>query len=529
MEMDRSGYSCLRSFLIDAASRRPDHPALIGPDGASSFGDLHAAARRLAARLLAAGAGRGDRVFVVMANSVEFAAAFWGVQTAGATVVPIHPETKADKLRWLIGDATPRLILADAALEDVVRAAAGAGPEAPALVWNHAGRNAAPPDGHSLQDWLGGPAQPGDALPPLGPDDLAAIIYTSGSTGNPKGVMLSQRNMTTAARSVASYLGYGEADRVYCAIPFTFDYGLHQITMTALAGCSLIVETHFAQPVVNLHRLVTTRATVFPIVPTMAALIAPFAGRFDFPDMRTVTNTAAALTEGLIDQVRAMFPRARLFSMYGLTECHRCTYLDPAELDRRKTSVGKAIPMTELWVVDRDGTARRSDAEGELVIRGATVMQGYWNNPEATARRLRPGPEPGEMVLHTGDICRLDAEGFLYFVSRSDDILKVKGEKVAPAEIEAVLGRHPDVALAAVIGEPDPLLGRRIVAFVEPRAGHAPTTKSLRAWCAAHLESHMRPARYQILDRMPRSQNGKIDRRRLAAPADATREMELHQ
>ena len=185
--------------------------------------------------------------------------------------------------------------------------------------------------------------------------DLACIIYTSGSTGTPKGVMLSHLNMVAASSSVCSYLGMGSDDRVFCAIPFSFDYGLHQITMTALVGATLIVEPGFAQPLFSLHRLVQRGATVFPIVPSMVSLIEPLARRFNFSSVRTVTSTAAPLHPSAIDRLQEMFPRACIFSMYGLTECHRCTYLDPSELAHRKTSVGKAIPNTELWVVDGEG------------------------------------------------------------------------------------------------------------------------------------------------------------------------------
>lgn len=360
---------------------------------------------------------------------------------------------------------------------------------------------------------IGAPvAAPADRVADATPEDLALIVYTSGSTGRPKGVTLTQRNATTAACSVAHYLGYAEDERIYCAIPFTFDYGLHQLTMAALVGATVIVEASFSKPLLNLLHLVREKTTAFPIVPTMAALIEPLAHRFDLSGVRIVTNTAAALPARSIDAVRAAFPGARLFSMYGLTECHRCTYLDPAELDRRKTSVGKAIPMTELWVIDDAGIARSSDATGELVIRGDTVMQGYWNNPEATARRLAPGPTPGEKVLRTGDVCRLDAEGFVWFLGRKDDMLKVRGEKVAPLEIERVLLAREDVALAAVIGLPDPVLGDRVAAFVEPAAGASPSLAELRAWCAGRLESHSCPREFHVVAALPRTGNGKIDK-----------------
>jgi acyl-CoA synthetase (AMP-forming)/AMP-acid ligase II len=388
------------------------------------------------------------------------------------------------------------------------------------------------PDGQALGlastpvlcvDGFGTPAFPSlyhSADPPLDWDvssfaidqDLACIIYTSGSTGTPKGVMLSHLNLVAASSSVCDYLALASYDRVFCAIPFTFDYGLHQITMCTLVGATLIVERSFTQPLFSLHRLAQYRSTVFPIVPSMVGLIEPLAARFDFSELGTVTSTAAALHPHAIHRLQQMFPNARIFSMYGLTECHRCTYLDPNELPHRQSSVGKAIPNTELWVVDEHGTRHDRGATGELVIRGSTVMKGYWNNPAETNAKLRPGPCPGETVLYTGDICALDQDGFVYFVCRKDDVLKVNGHKVPPREVEHALLLHPDVTQAAVIGMPHSTLGDELVAFVSLMERSTLDIPTLRAWCALHLEPFMVPRRLAVLPSLPTSPNGKIDR-----------------
>jgi acyl-CoA synthetase (AMP-forming)/AMP-acid ligase II len=323
--------------------------------------------------------------------------------------------------------------------------------------------------------------------------------------------MLTHLNMVAASSSVAEYLALASDDRIFCAIPFSFDYGLHQITMATLVGATLIVESSFAQPLFSLYRLVKRGATLFPIVPTMVSLMEPLAQRFDLGKIRTITSTAAALHPSAIDRLQRMFKGARLFSMYGLTECHRCTYLDPEELPGRKSSVGKAIPNTELWVIDMDGKRHDRGATGELVIRGSTVMMGYWNNPEDTKKKLRPGPLPGERVLYTGDICAIDNDGFVYFVCRKDDVLKVKGQKVAPKEVEQVLAKHPDVMDVAVIGIPHGL-GDEILAFVCLRESSTTSIPALRAWCAEQLEPFMVPSRLAVLDTLPKSSNGKTDK-----------------
>jgi acyl-CoA synthetase (AMP-forming)/AMP-acid ligase II len=205
-----------------------------------------------------------------------------------------------------------------------------------------------------------------------------------------------------------------------------------------------------------------------------------------------------------------MFPAARFFSMYGLTECKRCTYLPPEDLDRKPDSVGIAIPNTELWLVDDDGQRLGANQVGELVVRGATVMQGYWGDPGATARTLRPGPLPGERVLYTGDLCRFDDESYLYVVGRKDQVFKSRGEKVAPAAIEAVLLAVPGVREAAVVGVPDDLLGNAIKAFVVLEDGSNLDENDLRRVCRKRLESVLVPTVIQFVDSLPTTDNGKI-------------------
>jgi acyl-CoA synthetase (AMP-forming)/AMP-acid ligase II len=228
-----------------------------------------------------------------------------------------------------------------------------------------------------------------------------------------------------------------------------------------------------------------------------------------------VTNTAAALPVKHIALLRRLFPAARIYSMYGLTECKRCTYLPPADLDRKPESVGIAIPNTELWLVDERGARVGPGVVGELVVRGGTVMKGYWEKPEATARKLRPGPVPGETVLHTGDYCRLDEEGYLYFVGRMDDIIKCRGEKVAPKEVENVLFNLAGVREAAVIGVPDEILGQAVKAFIVLESGATWTPKEIQRECQARLASFMVPKYVEIAAELPRTATGKIQKKGL--------------
>ncbi len=353
-----------------------------------------------------------------------------------------------------------------------------------------------------------------DDLPVPAGADLAALIYTSGSSGEPKAVMVTHDNVDAAAQSISSYLELTHRDVLLCALPLSFDYGLYQMIMSVRAGARLVLERSFELPGQILNTIVRERVTVFPGVPTMFAMLAklPSIQRWDLTGVRTITSTASALGGEQLAWLGSAFPSARIFSMYGLTECKRCTYLPPADLERKPGSVGIAIPGNEIWLVDAEDRVVEPGAVGELVVRGPTVMAGYWRRPEETARRLRPGRDRMERVLYTGDLCRLDEDGYLYFVSRMDDVLKSRGEKVAPAEVEAALRSLPGVLEAAVIGRPDELLGDAIHAYVVVSDPTRMTPTGLRAACRGLLEPFMIPQTIEIVDSMPRTTNGKIEK-----------------
>jgi len=256
------------------------------------------------------------------------------------------------------------------------------------------------------------------------------------------------------------------------------------------------------------------KVTSFAGVPTMYALILglPNLASFDLSALRILTNAADALPVPVLENLRKTFPQARLFSMYGLTECQRVSYLPPEELDRRSASVGRGMPNQEVWLADEQGRRLPLGETGELVVRGKHVMRGYWNKPKQTAERLRPGPDPGEMVLHTGDIFRTDADGFLYFVARKDDLIKSRGEKVSPREIESAIHALPDVVHVGVVGVPDPLLGHAIKAFVVLRPDAKLTERDVVRHCRERLESYMVPHQIAFVDALPTTLTGKVRR-----------------
>ena len=329
--------------------------------------------------------------------------------------------------------------------------------------------------------------------------------------------MMSHRNMVAATASIASYLGITRDEVILCVLPLAFDYGLYQMILAFSIGARVVLERSFAFPAEVMRTVADERVTGFPGVPTLFATLLGMdsLASYDLSAIRYFTSTAAALPAKHIEQLRRRFPAAKLFSMYGLTECKRCTYLPPEDLARKPDSVGIAIPNTELWLVDECGRRLGPDQVGELVIRGATVMQGYWDQPEATARKLRPGPLPGERVLHTGDLCRLDADGYLYFVGRTDEVIESRGEKVPPKEVESTLLGISGVREAAVIGVPDDLLGSAIKAFVVPEPGVVLDVSMLQRECRARLDSFKVPHHIELRAALPRTPNGKIEKSEL--------------
>jgi acyl-CoA synthetase (AMP-forming)/AMP-acid ligase II len=238
--------------------------------------------------------------------------------------------------------------------------------------------------------------------------------------------------------------------------------------------------------------------------------------QYDLASLRLITNTAAALSEEHIRKLRALFPQATLFSMYGLTECKRVTYLPPDQLDIRPTSVGRGMPNEEVWLVDDAGNRLPNGSTGELVIRGSNVMRGYWEKPAETAARLKPGPIPGEMILYSGDLFRTDAEGWLYFVARRDDIIKSRGEKVSPREVENAIYSLEGVLDAAVVGISDDLLGEAVKAFIVLKDGVMLTEKDVIRHCLARLESFMVPKHVQFVADLPKTDTGKIRKKGLS-------------
>jgi long-chain acyl-CoA synthetase len=510
----------VESFLSDSARRTPDKVALVVGQRRVSYAELDDLAGRLANVLRHSGVKRGDRVVIVADASVLTVAAVFAAVRAGAVFSPINPSIKPDKLAYVLNNCRASAVVTPVGVLPAVADAVARAPSVLATLVDDLPSAAAPRGGVCLRPALAAatpdvPAHGGIDI------DLAMLIYTSGSTGFPKGVMMTHQNIVTAATSIITYLEGTANDVILNVLPLSFDYGLYQVLMGIKLGATMVLEKSFAYPGAILQMMTREQVTGLPLVPTMAAILLQLRdlGPSRFGHLRYITNTAAALPPAHIQRLQELFPTTRIFSMYGLTECKRCTYLPPEQLATRPGSVGKAIPNTEVYLVDERGTRLGPDAVGELVIRGGHVMKGYWEDPEATARALRPGPSPWEKVLYSGDLFRTDEEGFLYFVGRKDDIIKTRGEKVSPKEVENVLYALPGVREAAVIGVPDPILGHAIKALIAPAEPGALTEREVISHCARHLEDFMVPRTVEFVQELPKTDTGKIRRSQVQAEA----------
>jgi amino acid adenylation domain-containing protein len=502
----------VQSFLESSAVRLPHKVALVCDDQRLTYAEIDQMANRLAQALVRGGLRRGDRVGIFLVNSVEAVIGIFAVLKAGGVFVVINQTTKEDKLVYILNNCQAKALLMPArqlalasqlamhvpSLEQQIFCGGEAGEAADQI------RGARSFAAIQLEETA---APPANACIDL---DLACLIYTSGSTGDPKGVMSDHSNMVFAASSIISYLQNVEDDIVINVLPLSFDYGLYQLLMVFKFGGTLILERGFVFPAELLKRIETERVTGLPGVPTVfAVLVQHDISPYDLSSLRYMSNTAAALPPNHILELQEKFPGVTLFSMYGLTETKRTLYLPPDQLKKRPGSVGIAIPGTEVWVEDEDGRRCKPDEVGELVVRGRHVMRGYWANEEATRERFRPGPLPGERLCYTGDLFRMDAEGYCYFVGRKDDIIKSRGEKVAPKEIEMVLYRLEGVREAAVVGVPDAILGSAIKAYVVCDDEHI-TEKAIIAHCRAHLEDFLVPKYVEFRSELPKTSSGKI-------------------
>ncbi|MFM1822751.1 MAG: hypothetical protein RI967_1017 [Planctomycetota bacterium] len=512
--------------VLAGARIAPRATALVDGDRTLSWRELESLTASRAEELTRSGVARGDRVAVAGANSLETTVALLAVLRAGAVLVPIPAEIRAPRLAAILGDARPSAMIAPPPIlemaADLRVHSESRDPHAIALGAGFA----EPPRGapRATDAPAARCARDHGAIDA----DLAAILYTSGSTGEPKGVMLTHANLENTTGAIANYLALGADDRVAIPVPIVFSYGLAQLLSALRVGATVILERSFVYPFELLRRVERHAASVLVSVPTLAARLVDLLPRLaathpiELGALRAVTNAAAALPPAHARRLAELLPRTDLHLMYGQTECTRAASLDPALVATHPSSVGRAIPNCDAYLVDAAGRRLPFGSEGELVVRGANVALGYWNRPEETARRFVAGELPGSRVLRTGDRFRTDADGLLHFVAREDDLFKCRGEKVAPAAIEAALCAIDGVVEALVAGVAHEEDGTAIRAAVVVRSDAVIDETRLRAQLRARLEPALIPRFLEIREELPRGDSGKASRRALAALAPSS-------
>lgn len=451
---------------------------------------------------------RDARVGILLPKSIEQVVALLGTSMAGGTFVLINTILKEAQVKHILTDCEVAVVVSSSRwigenhIDDSVTQILVDGTGTKATHWR------------DIEAELSDEQHPRTASF----EDMAEIIYTSGSTGMPKGVVLTHRNIIDGAVIVSGYLGITEADKLVAALPFNFDYGFNQLSSALLHGCSLVLH-EFTLPMSLLETLRRHEITGFGGLRPM--WLATFADKrkvtydHDFPKLRYITNTGGKVPVAVLEKMRACFPHTQIFLMYGLTEAFRSTFLSPSELDRRPTSIGKAIPNVEILVVDDHGNEVPPGVPGELVHRGALISRGYWNDPERTTKvfRKRPGAQPhlNEVVVYSGDLVQRDQDGFLYYLSRKDELIKSAGFRVSPTEIEEVLLRLSGATYAVVFGEEAEDRDVVITAVLEVGASPLDVTELMQR-CKQELPRHMCPHRIVTEDSFPRTANGKVDR-----------------
>ncbi len=503
-------------FLQETAHRLPDKTAIISRERAATFSQLHEESLATAECLRELGIQPGDRIGICMEKTLDQISVILGAMFANAVFVPILPRLKGPNIRHIIENSGMVAMITDSErLNEVSEFAA-----ITKLVIGH---------GEVDKNWPNIPYMRRFMQPRMFFDriahDNAAIIYSSGSTGRPKGILISHRNLADGADIVAEYLGTTQEDRIGCVLSFNFDYGLNQIWQTIRKGATLYLHD-LALPNDLFALLAKEAITALPVMPVIITKMFDkrlklATGTQDFSALRFVCSTGGRVSEDMIRDLRTTFPKAKIFSMFGLTEAFRSTYLEPDKLDAHPTSIGKAIPDCQVMVLDPHGDECPPNVVGELVHRGATVTKGYWRDPENTAKVFRTHPKfPGETLVFSGDWVYRDDEGFLYFVSRGDEMIKTKGFRVSPTEVETEVVRHPDVIDAVAFAVPNISVGEDVGCAYTTGTGNALPEHSLTQFLKTALPTHMVPAYLLHFNSFPVTGNaGKLDRKTIKQAA----------
>lgn len=524
----------IHQLINHQAVHAPDATALLFKDEQYSYSELQNRLQRVSHGLMALELKPDDRVATYLPKLPQTVFSLFGAAHAGGVFVPVNPLLKPKQVAYILDDCDVKILITSAQRLQVLEKTLLCCPKLEVVI---VVEDELPPLDQKPQyqrlPWVEFTSPKNSHSPHTRINsDMAAILYTSGSTGNPKGVVLSHINMTTGAKSVASYLENTQKDCLLAALPFSFDYGLSQLTTAFSVGASVVLMDYLLPRdvirAIQRHNI-TGLAAVPPLWNQLAQL--------DWPEetaesLRYLTNSGGAMPQATTEKLRAALPNTQVFLMYGLTEAFRSTYLPPDQIDIRPTSMGKAIPNAQVLVVRPDGTECNSEEPGELVHRGSLVAMGYWNDHKKTAERFKPSPtKPDgipltEIAVWSGDQVKKDKEGFLYFISRMDEMIKTSGYRVSPSEVEEAVYALAPIKEAAAIGLTHPTLGQAILLVISLAEDITP--QAILKYCKKELPSFMVPQEIIFLDSMPHNQNGKIDRKLLSSEySDLFQELEV--
>jgi long-chain acyl-CoA synthetase len=492
---DSGSFATVGELVVGALERYPERSAVALPERTLSYADLGGLLAGAAAYLRAGGLSSGDRVAIVGPNELAYIVACGAAQCCGIATVEAGYRESLEMLRDMVAKSRAKLVITE---RDDLRAALAGGVHAV-----------------SFADFLGecrtrrgAAASLAAAAADIAPQQTAAIVFTSGTTGTPKGVVLSHANFAFVVAAIIRYLDLQPTDRYALVLPLNHTYGKTVMLSTFGAGAALSVQNDFTNLPEFLHAVARQRCTILSLVPYHAQIMLQRGDltAYDLSAVRALTFSGNKLYPDTLDRLNAALPAAQVFSMYGLTESTtRSCYVPPDRLAAKKESCGRPLPGVTVKIVDETGRERPAGKEGEVLIQGPNLMQGYLDDPALTATTLADG------WLHTGDLGHLDDDGFLYLRGRKSEIIKCAGERISPLEIENVLLAHPAVLEAAVVGHPDPLLGEAVHAYIVP-SGDGFDRAELARFCAQRLSPHKLPRQFIQQRELPKTPTGKIKR-----------------
>ncbi len=514
----------IHKFVLRSAAIHPGAPAVRYQNITLTYSELANEINQWGQFLISVGLQRNDRIAIYLEKRIETVIAIFSSSLASTAFVPVNPLLKADQVEYILNDCGARLLVTSVSRWHSIKASLEHCPRLKMVILVDGDGETAERFAYRVvelnqirlaQTWQK-TCQEVECIE----SDMAAILYTSGSTGKPKGVVLSHRNLIAGALAVSEYLENTSSDRILAVLPLSFDYGLNQV-MTAMNVGATVVLANYLVPN-DICRLVEReKITGLAAVPPLWHQLVERRWSTNL-SLRYITNSGGAVHRPLLDKLKVTFPSAKIFLMYGLTEAFRSTYLPPEQIDLRPDSIGKAIPGEEIFVVNSNGTLCVADEVGELVHRGSLVSKGYWNAPEKTKERFRPLPFAvseictTELAVWSGDKVRKDAEGYLYFVGRDDEMIKVSGYRISPTEIEEIVCQIEGILEVAAFGVENIELGQSVALALHCRKKSQDTIEKIRSECKLRLPNYMQPEIIEVFhEPLPRNGNGKIDRKKL--------------